>query len=188
MKFNQYWLWDRVLPKWFCEQQIENTDWSKQTAATVYSTTDINALETDPNIRVVDIVWEKEISPIGCILQIYANMANLNAGWNFDLLNCDGIQIAKYTSEKKSFHDWHQDHGYTPNDKGFIRKLSASILLSDENTYEGGDFEFKNFDKQPMLKQGSILVFPSQLEHRVSPMISGKRYSAVTWINGPAYR
>ena len=25
-----YWLWDGALPKWFCEEQIKNTDWSKK--------------------------------------------------------------------------------------------------------------------------------------------------------------
>ena len=25
-----YWLWDSALPKWFCEEQIKNTDWSKK--------------------------------------------------------------------------------------------------------------------------------------------------------------
>ena len=34
-------------------------------------------------------------------------------------------------------------------------------------------------------QQGSILVFPSQLEHRVWEVTSGTRFSLVAWIGGP---
>jgi PKHD-type hydroxylase len=189
MQFHKYWFWENALPKWFCEEQIKNIDWSKQEKGKVYNYQQNPPKQGyDENLRIVDLVWESETSPIGCIAQAYANIANATAGWNYELIGSERIQIAKYSYKDKSFHDWHQDHGYFPDENGLLRKLSISILLSDENSFEGGLFEFKNFDKQPMLKQGSILVFPSQLEHRVSPMISGERYSAVTWINGPAYR
>ena len=178
-----YWLWDSALSKWFCEEQIKNIDWTNKIQGHVNVG---GELVVDENKRITDVVWVDQSSPIGCIAQIYVNMANEKADWNFNLSNVENIQIGKYDSNTQGFYDWHSDDGYKPKKNGLLRKLSISILLNDD--FEGGLFEFKNFEKQPELKQGSIIVFPSFIEHRVSPVTSGTRYSAVTWVNGPAYR
>jgi len=180
-----YWLWDSVLPKWFCEEQIKNTNWKEKEQGTILKGTESIIDETQ---RITDVVWVSEESPIGCVCQVYINLANQKAGWNFNLTNNTQVQIGKYNGDTKGFYDWHNDDGFKTNQNGLVRKLSVSILLSDENSFEGGEFEFKNFEQQPVLKQGSILVFPSTLEHRVKPVTSGTRYSAVTWVSGPAYR
>lgn len=180
-----YWLWDSVLPKWFCEEQIKNTNWESKEKGTVLKKQGSIIDETQ---RITDIVWVSEESPIGCICQVYINLANQKAGWNFNLTNNEQIQIGKYDGNTKSFYNWHADDVFRTNEHGLVRKLSISVLLNDENSFEDGEFEFKNFEQQPVLKQGSILVFPSVLEHRVKPVTSGTRYSAVTWVSGPAYR
>ena len=41
--------------------------------------------------------------------------------------------------------------------------------------------------QQPNLKQGSFIMFPSYMKHRVTPVTSGTRYSAVTWAYGPSF-
>jgi len=179
-----YWLWDSALPKWFCEEQIKSINGIKTVEGEVKK--DDGSSLADKEKRITDIVWVDQSSPIGCIAQIYVNMANEKAGWNVDLSNCVDIQIGKYDSSTKGFYDWHSDDGYKVGKNGLVRKLSISILLND--SFEGGLFEFKNFDKQPELKQGSIIVFPSFLQHRVTPVTAGTRYSAVTWVSGPAYR
>jgi len=180
-----YWLWDSALPKWFCEEQIKNTDWSKKQIGKVAKDEDF---VVNKEKRITDIVWESIEKPISCIAQVYINMANEKAGWNFNLTNSGDVQIGKYDSSTKSFYDWHTDDGYKVGKDNLVRKLSISILLSNENDFEGGAFEFKGFEKQPVLKQGSIIVFPSFIEHRVTPVTAGTRYSAVTWVQGPAYR
>jgi PKHD-type hydroxylase len=182
---HDYWLWNSVLPKWFCEEQINNINWTEKEQGKVKKGKE-HVLDLEK--RITDIVWEDISSPIGCIAQVYINMANENAGWNFNLSNTSGIQIGKYDSSTKGFYDWHTDDGLKPKENGLVRKLSVSILLSDTNDFEGGMFEFENFDTQPILKQGSIIVFPSQISHRVTPVTLGTRYSAVTWVQGPAYR
>ena len=61
--------------------------------------------------------------------------------------------------------------------------------LSNE-PYEGGDFfMFFGFDKLiPELHQrGSLLVFPSHLYHKVTPVNSGKRITLSTWLQGPNF-
>ena len=37
-------------------------------------------------------------------------------------------------------------------------------------------------------RQGSIVVFPSFVYHRVKPVTKGTRYSLVIWINGEPFR
>ena len=38
------------------------------------------------------------------------------------------------------------------------------------------------------LKKGDIVVFPSQMEHRVNPILSGERKVIVAWAWGPLYK
>ena len=122
--------------------------------------------------------------------------ANENAGWKYNIVAAESCQITRYT--KDGFYNWHQDgigsHPETfnrPGDKflhGNTRKLSMSIVLNDE--YEGGDFEIFNLipeSEVPRLQEGSIIVFPSFMEHRVTPVTKGTRYSLVAWFVGPPF-
>ena len=69
------------------------------------------------------------------------------------------------------------------------------VQLSDPKDYVGGDIEFdfrKNTpeDKQKIVQatevipQGSIVVFPGFVWHRVKPVTQGTRYSLVMWCCG----
>ena len=55
------------------------------------------------------------------------------------------------------------------------------LIESSNNTFFKSDYE-------PDLKQGDIIVFPSYLEHGVSPITSGSRTSLVGWFEGPRWR
>jgi PKHD-type hydroxylase len=74
-----------------------------------------------------------------------------------------------------------------------MRKLTAIIQLSDENDYDGGDFEFgiTNSDGTDLVKgnrkQGTLIIFPSFLSHRVAPITKGYRYSIITWMEGDTF-
>ena len=142
-----------------------------------------------------DIVWMND-RWIYREIQPYIHQANQNAGWNFQWDFSESCQFTKYKLDQ--FYDWHCDSWSKPYNRpeepdrhGKIRKLSVTISLSDENDYEGGDFEFdfRNDDKgsnQPQLckeirPKGSVVVFPSFVWHRVKPVTSGTRYSLVIW-------
>jgi PKHD-type hydroxylase len=71
--------------------------------------------------------------------------------------------------------------------------------LSKPEDYEGGELEFGLFNpntkrKYNFLKceeikpQGSIVVFPSFLWHRVTPVTKGKRNSLVIWSQGDRFK
>ena len=74
-----------------------------------------------------------------------------------------------------------------------MRKLTAIIQLSDDKDYEGGDFEFGITDAKgdDLVKgnrgKGCLLVFPSFLSHRVTPITKGTRYSIITWMEGDTF-
>lgn len=70
---------------------------------------------------------------------------------------------------------------HTDSFKQQQRSVSCSFLLNDD--YVGGEFAF--FDREIMIKgaKGSIVMFPSNFmfPHEVMPVISGTRYSIITW-------
>ena len=43
-------------------------------------------------------------------------------------------------------------------------------------------------DSNELRKKGSILIFPSFVEHRVTPVTKGVRKSLVGWYEGPKFR
>ena len=74
---------------------------------------------------------------------------------------------------------------------GHVRKLSMSVMLN--SNFEGGEFEFVTYNKEVgtitsiEATAGSIIVFPSSMEHRVAPVTKGTRYSLVCWFVGPPF-
>jgi PKHD-type hydroxylase len=68
------------------------------------------------------------------------------------------------------------------------RKLSAVVALNDD--YEGGVFETLDSDtpRSYDLKKGEMIMFPSFLMHRVTPVTKGIRRSLVIWVEGPNFR
>lgn len=122
---------------------------------------------------------------------IYNKLASLAINCNnerywFDLLGFhQKLQLTRYS--KGDFFDWHLDFG-----KGEIsaRKLSITVQLSDSNEYEGGDLQFminKEIVTAPREK-GTIVIFPSFIMHRVTPITKGKRQSIVGWVSGPPFK
>ena len=110
--------------------------------------------------------------------------------FNFDISNeLSNIRMLRYKDTGK--YDWHLDIG---NEETSVRKITAIVQLSDENDYEGGNFEFSMTDETGKdtavgsRKRGSLILFPSYLGHRVSPLTSGVRSSILTWMLGNAFK
>tara|TARA_Y100000592_G_C5356008_1_gene261185 strand:+ start:161 stop:751 length:591 start_codon:yes stop_codon:yes gene_type:complete len=105
--------------------------------------------------------------------------------FNFDLYNMPAaIQYTEYEGNIKGHYHWHMDLG-TGN--ACYRKLSVTILLSDPSKVEGGNLEFYIGGRKAdicQINQYDMVVFPSYLLHRVSPVIKGTRKSLVVWLGG----
>ncbi len=70
--------------------------------------------------------------------------------------------------------------GRTP----FRSDLSGTIFLSDPDTYEGGELTIHLGSKAVRIKgaAGSVILYPSTSIHEVSPVTSGERLVAITFI------
>jgi len=154
----------------------------------------------DKKIRISDVSWTNEQWVIDLVWP-YMLEANEKAGWNFDIKAVEDMQITKY--KPGSFYGWHKDgnadclSAYNIPDNKFMhgnaRKLSMTILLNDN--YKGGEFQFVNYHKlentieTPEFKNsGSIIVFPSFIEHQVAPITKGTRHSLVAWFVDPPFK
>ena len=122
---------------------------------------------------------------------IYNRLAGLaiksnNERYHFDLLGFhQELQLTRYS--EGDFFDWHLDFGVGGTS---TRKLSMTIQLSEPDAYEGGDLQFminQNIVTAPREK-GTIVIFPSFIIHRVTPITKGTRESIVGWVAGPPYR
>lgn len=109
--------------------------------------------------------------------------------WQFDLRPLDEhIQYTEYHNDG-GHYGFHLDvgPGYPLNQ----RKISITVQLSDGSEYEGGDFQILRGDGEPEnlpKKKGAVLVFPSYILHRVTPVTKGTRKSLVLWVGGDSYR
>ena len=177
-----YWKWDRAISKELCEIIINDINWDEKREAKIKSHEGKSSL--NKKIRNTDIVWLHPMCVVGCIADKYIRTANKIAGWNYDLTETEKIQIGKYGVG--GFYKWHIDGNSLEENP---RKLSFSLVLSDTQNFNGGLFEFENTkNDQPILEQGSIIVFPSFLKHRVTPVTEGERISAVTWMHGTKFK
>jgi PKHD-type hydroxylase len=110
--------------------------------------------------------------------------------FNFDIsVLHEKLQFTEYDSSYQGHYDWHFDVGGSPVHCG--RKLSVSVQLSDPSAYEGGELQFSLDAGRTVVAEkgkGTMIIFPSYLQHRVTPVTKGTRYSLVTWITGPPFR
>lgn len=118
------------------------------------------------------------------IFERFAVEANKQCGWEYHITGAERVQLAEYGAEHH--YTWHTDT-FTLSGKPLDRKVTVVCLLND--AFEGGEFEVRLYsDYAAALKKGSMIAFPSILEHRVKPVISGTRFSATMWFNGPRFR
>jgi PKHD-type hydroxylase len=109
--------------------------------------------------------------------------------FGFDIVGPDAAQFTEYHASEGGKYDWHQDISWESIEP-YGRKLSFVAQLSEPADYEGGVFEFFRIPSPgpEMRKRGAVLVFPSFLQHRVTPVTVGIRRSLVSWIEGPKFR
>jgi len=201
---HQYWYFSTALDEKTCDKIISL---GKEKIQKEGNDAEIENGGIEKDIRQSKVCWLND-QWLYDLLWPYLIEANSNAGWNFDFDISEEIQFTKYS--KSGHYEWHVDGGsdhnsvYTKentnwsNYYGKVRKLSMTINLSDENDYEGGDLIFKlgsGFDGKEdtevcdvIKKKGSIVVFPSFIHHKISPINSGNRYSLVMWTLGKPFK
>ena len=108
----------------------------------------------------------------------------------------EAIQYTEYNykeeDEIKDHYGWHMDSSIkTP--MVFDRKVSFSLQLTADDEYTGCDLElgnnFMNDElRDAMRERGTLILFPSFLAHKVTPITGGTRKALVGWCRGPKFR
>lgn len=146
-----------------------------------------NEGQLDSKVRDSDISW---LSRTRESEWLFFKFHDLVGEVNHDcfMYDIDGFESFQYTRYKKSQHySWHFDAftQYTT----WERKISAVIVLTEPNKYEGGELQVVTNGniEQPMTFKppaGSVVFFASWMPHRVAPVQKGVRKSLVAWIMG----
>ena len=105
--------------------------------------------------------------------------------YGFELETCTDLQLARYMPGQH--YDWHTDLGAGGYSR---RKLSTVVMLSPASDYKGGALQFggDKFTRTQALAQGSAVLFPSWLRHRVTAVTAGERWTLVGWWLGSPFR
>ena len=176
MKLESCWQWEKgEIPDHICDYIVNNINVELYEKGVTGFDRKINS-ERNVNIQFDNINW------INALLQGYIRYANF-ANFNYDLSDEDkeSMQISKYSVGE--FYGEHRDFGKNDN---LTRKLSLTVQLSDENSYEGGDLILYNgsIRNKGSRGKGSVIVFDSRVYHEITPITRGVRYSLVKWYHG----
>jgi PKHD-type hydroxylase len=192
MNKSLYWKWDNEITPERCKEIIDSAGDKFHTAQIGGEVENTNKTSINLKTRKTNIHWINDDQKLYKMANNYGLSANQQAEWNFNFSSMESFQIGQYS--KGGHYEWHIDGlGIypinAPNNKflhGKTRKISMVLWLNDD--FEGGEFEFhpsvlrENRIIKPSV--GTIIMFPSWIMHRVRPVTSGIRYSAVTWLLG----
>lgn len=190
-------VWTSALPREKCEEILDScraltTEQAKVGAGdSSNSNRGIDNL-VDLNLRRTRVAWVpvKGYEEIYGFIDSFARRVNRDY-FGFDISHgLQEVQFSVYDSKQLGHYDWHQDVFFTAP-RPHQRKLSLVIQLSDPESYEGGEFEFRDchkLDHALFKPQGSVLAFPSFHYHKVNEVTKGIRYTIVAWIDGPKWK
>jgi PKHD-type hydroxylase len=144
---------------------------------------------TDDKMRITTISW----IPFPAMPDMYKIVERSMLQANRNHFGYEGMTLtepAQFTEYPKGgFYDWHIDAETNCQYEPPVRKISMTILLSNQSEFEGGDLEFMTEgNKPPQLIQGQAIFFNSMIRHRVAKVKKGIRRSLVMWFGGPPFK
>lgn len=184
---NVWEVWSSALSDTECDTIIERArTYSEEDATVGFSDT----LRSDLAYRTSSIRWlstHQEGAIVERIMQIVSASNRNNFG--VDIAGLHELQFTEYHATNSGHYDWHHDV-WLESVRPYARKLSVVVQLSSPAEYQGGAFEFFGIENPAaqFAPRGSVLIFPSFLQHRVLPVTKGTRRSLVTWVEGPNWR
>ena len=180
-------MWKGYMPAPECDRLIAQALTINPVQATTFGNV--------PNLRRSKVRWIQRVDPAWDWLfrDIEYVCKRANTAFGFDINVFHEIQFTEYDASESGHYGWHEDLRWIPNgESNSQRKLSFVMQLTEPDTYEGGDLEFQINEPCPrpedLRVKGTTIVFPSFIKHRVTPLTRGKRYSLVTWYEGPPFR
>jgi len=145
------------------------------------------------NIRSTKVAWVlRQPQTETLYRRMEEAVLELNARYfRFDLSGLAMFQYAVYGGAEGGHFDWHKDYGRDPNDPAQEpRKLTLSLQLSEASDYEGCELQVRAGNKIDIAPKarGTLIAFPANVLHQVTPIRSGIRRSLVIWALGPDFR
>jgi PKHD-type hydroxylase len=145
------------------------------------------------NIRSTKVAWVPRNPETESVYQrMEEAVLELNARFfRFDLSGLAALQYALYGGPEGGHFDWHKDYGRDASDPAQEpRKLTLSLQLSDGGDYKGCDLQVRagNLIDAAPRERGTLVAFPANVLHQVTPIESGTRRALVIWAVGPEFR
>ena len=142
---------------------------------------------------------------------IWAYLCRVNQEYfRYDITNIDEQSMQYTCYNEGDYYQWHTDDNYFSHlatsdaisSRGqsfedylgfateYVRKISFSLLLSDVDDFEGGNFQLLSGNQTHFAprKRGSLIIFDSRIPHRVLKVTKGERKSLVGWCIGPRWK
>ena len=184
-----YWVFEKILPEKVCDAI---TEIGESVLPQIGQIGDPDNSDTNTEFRNSSISWIDPTSWVAGLCAHFFNAANVNSKWNIALDYTESPQFTEY--QQGQFYAFHTDSQVARKKDGLQRKLSLSIQLTEKTEYEGGVLRFKNFGEEEIYTEpafehkGSVIVFPSHVQHEVTKITKGTRKALVTWCHGPEWR
>ncbi len=184
---NAWEVWTGALTDAECDAIVQRAGLYPEADATVGFS---EGKRSDLSYRTSSIRWldpDREADIVSRIMSFVRRSNRTNFG--VDIVAPFDIQFTEYRAANNGHYDWHQDV-WLESPRPYDRKLSVVVQLSPPEDYTGGEFAFFGLQnpEATFAPRGSLLIFPSYLQHCVHPVKQGTRRSLVTWVEGPCWR
>lgn len=164
-----------------CDRWLALAESAQPKPGTIGTDSEVN--DATRRVEVVALDYKETAADLFAKLMVAATSAN-NYWWRFDLTHLANVEVLRY--RPSGHYVQHVDNGI-----GFqTRKLSVVVMLSDPDDYKGGKLQLIGKAKPDVApsERGTVVVFPSWLLHKVTPVTAGERRSMTAWVQGPAFR
>lgn len=183
-------LYENVFTKEECELIISKYGNDPSLFYGMVGSESFNVIPSHRVVKTMDITEEMEPWLYTRIVELVYRINEET--FKFDLYGMlDDFVLGVYNADNGEYGNghftWHVD---AAGGTSAFRKLSVIVALSDPTEYEGGEFQvfsggIANYSK---LDQGSVIVFPSYMQHRVTPVTEGSRKVLINFAVGPRFR
>lgn len=179
-----YWLW----PNFFVDDELQKLSQQVNSLNLVSEPTEHGAegkkLTNSFNFEF------KEISQLNSMIRLkkYINYINeCHFGYSiYEYSDYDTICYNTYDGNLKHNYDWHIDIASNLN-----IDFKYTVILNISDDYTGGEFQLNSggdiMDINEF-KPGAVLMFRSNVIHKVNPVLSGTRKTLSFFIRGPRWK
>ena len=179
-----YWLWR----EFFINNELQNL---KQQVDSLNLEIEPKEMGVESKKLTNSFTFEfKEISQLDSMIRLkkYINYINeCNFGYDiYEYSDFDMVCYNTYEGDLKHKYDWHIDRASNLN-----IDFKYTVLSNISDNYTGGGFELNlggDIMKIDDFKPGAVLMFRSDVQHKVNPVLSGTRKTLSFFIRGPRWR